>query len=112
MNFKTTIVLLVLLAGVGIYFGVNRLGNHKQLPTDQVAAVGLDHPSYTVELTSKDGKVSKLSFGSKPKIGDTFYVLVGDRTKPDVINANIYDQLDKPAASYRSKKLLDVTSDQ
>jgi hypothetical protein len=184
MNFKTTIVLLVLLAGVGIYFGVNRLGNDKkagtsttdssklvnidtndvtklaltqpdgsrivldksgaqnwklaepmsapaesfeagelvrqitslqsrgQLPADQVASVGLDHPSYTVELTGKDGKVSKLSFGSKPKIGDTFYVLVGDRTKPDVINANIYDQLDKPAASYRSKKLLDVTSDQ
>jgi hypothetical protein len=183
MNFKTTIVLLVLLAGVGTYFGITRFRDKKaetstsdssklvnidindvtklaltqpdgsrivldksgsqnwklvepmsapaesfeagelvrqisslqsrgQLPADQVASVGLDHPSYTVELTGKDGKVSKLSFGPKPKIGDTFYVLVGDRTKPDVINANIYDQLDKPAASYRSKKLLDVTSDQ
>ena len=29
-----------------------------------------------------------------------------------VVAASLYDQLDKPARSYRSKKLIDVTSDQ
>jgi hypothetical protein len=184
MNFKTTIVLLVLLAGVGAYFGFTYLGQGKkaetasadtsklvnldsadvaklaitqpdgsrivlvksgtqwrlaepmsapaesfgaddlvrqitglqsrgQLAADQKSSLGLDHPSYVVELTGKDGKVHKVSFTSKPKIGDTFDVLVDDRSKPDVVAAaSLYEQLDKPASSYRSKKLIDVTSDQ
>ena len=184
MNFKTTIVLLVLLAAVGGYVGFNVMNHDKkpettstdstklvnlesadvtkvaltqsdgsrvvleksgtqwkltepmnapaesfgaedlvrqvtdlksrgQVAADQVAAVGLDHPSYVVELTGKDGKVHKISLPTKPKIGDTFDVLVDDHTKPDVVVASsLYDQLDKPASSYRSKKLIDVTSDQ
>jgi len=185
MNFKTTIVLLVLLAAVGGYVGFSVLGHDKkaetattagngkllnldsadvtkvtltqsdgskialeksgaqwrlvepmaapaesfgaddlvrqltdlksrgQVAADQTAAVGLDHPSYVVELTAKDGKTRKISLPAKPNIGDTFDVLVDDRTKPDVVVASsLFDQLDKPAASYRSKKLIDITSDQ
>ena len=183
MNFKTTIFLLVLLAGVGVYFGVQHwtgrnnstpvetnsaklvdvnssdvtkitmtqpdgkrlvlnkagtqwrlsepmdapadtfavedllraltgLSSRGQLPVEQVGSVGLDHPNYVVELTGKDGKVTKVSVGQKSEISNAMYVLVNDRKQPDIVASDAYAQLEKPASAYRSKKLVDVNNDQ
>lgn len=179
MNFKTTIVLLVLLAAAAVYLGVHRFagknaaeetpaanpnqlitaksdditkvaitqldGKHivlvksgkdwrltepldakadtfavdellrqitslqsrGELKPDQKAAVGLDNPKMSVEITA-GGKTTKLSVGEENKIGDSLYVLVDDKSNPQIVATSIYDQLNKPATDYRSKKLTDL----
>ena len=88
------------------------LTSRGQLPTDQKTSVGLEHPNFVVELTTKDNKTAKLSVGDKNSIGDALYVLVNDQNKPEIVSASVYDQLDKPAGNFRSKKLVDATNDQ
>src|SRR5579864_9592241 len=60
MNFKTTILLLVLLAGVGIYFGVEHWtgGNKSTLAeTNSAKLVDLNSADITkVSITQPDGK--------------------------------------------------------
>lgn len=182
MNFKTTIVLLVILAAVAVYLGVQRFaGRHAseetppanpnqlvaaksdeitkvsitqpddkhivlvkngkdwrltqpidakadtfaveellrqitslqsrgELKPDQKSSVGLDNPKMSVEVTA-GGKTTKLSVGEENKIGDSLYVLVDDKQNPQIVATSIYDQLNKPASDYRSKKLSDLTFD-
>ncbi|HXE54789.1 MAG TPA: DUF4340 domain-containing protein, partial [Tepidisphaeraceae bacterium] len=182
MNFKTTVVLLVLLALAGIYIGVQHfvgtsntetavtntnklvsantddvskvaithsdgskivltksgsdwklteplqapadkfavddlvrqltgLQSRGHLPADQKASVGLDKPRTTVELTA-NGKTTKLAFGDQNKVGDSLYVLVDDKNEPQIVGTAVYDQLDKQADTYRSKKLTELSSAQ
>ena len=184
MNFKTTIVLLVLLVAIGVYFAVNRshgdkpdlattvqtagkvvdidsgavkqisvtyadgkklaieragagwkmtqpvaapadtfaveqllssatgLQSHGQMPADQVASVGLDHPKLTFELTSNDGKTETVKVGDKSKISDDLYVMLDGKSQPEIVSSGSYDQLSKAPETYRSKKLVDASSDQ
>jgi hypothetical protein len=182
MNFKTTILLLVLLAAVGAYFAVEHYKSQNaqpppqttgklldidsnnvkqvsiaqpdgkkisleksgtqwrliepvnapadsfavdellrqvtgltprgQLPADQKSSVGLDHPNYVIQLTTTDGKTHTVSVGDKSQISDAMYVLVDDRLAPDIVSSGAYDQFGKEADSYRSKKLVDVNTDQ
>lgn len=82
-----------------------------ELKTDKLASSGLQSPRYTVELTAK-GKTHKLAFGDKNEIGDTLYARLDDRDKIDIVPSAVYDQLKKPAKTYRSTKLVDVSTDQ
>jgi len=88
------------------------LQSRGQVDPSQKAAGGLDHPSFTVELTGKNAKVTKLLVGEKQQIGDTILVQVNENKKPDVVAATIYTQLDKPASNYRKSQLVEVTQDQ
>lgn len=83
-----------------------------QLPADQKASVGLDHPNYVIQLTTTDGKSHTVSVGDKSQLSDAMYVLVDDHTAPDIVSSSAYDQFGKDADSYRSKKLVDVNNDQ
>jgi len=83
-----------------------------QLGTDKLASTGFDHPHFVVEMTGKSGKVYRLSVGDKSEIGDTLYVRINDGDKLDIVASSVYDQLDKPAKDYRSKKLVDASQDQ
>jgi hypothetical protein len=91
---------------------VTSLAPRGQLPADQKASVGLDHPNYVIQLTMIDGKGHTVSVGDKSQISDAMYVMVDDRSAPDIVSSSAYDQFGKEADTYRSKKLLDVNSDQ
>jgi hypothetical protein len=176
MNFKTTIALLVLLAGLGIYLFVSRsnapdtdtpvkpaeakklidiksedvtkvsitsadgkvltlerpgfdwqitaplkgaadnstvsqllsditgLTSQGQLDAAQKSANGLDHPSYTVEITTKDKK-ARLLVGDKT-LGKTLSVLVDGNSQPDLVDASLYASLEKKASAYRKTRVV------
>jgi hypothetical protein len=75
---------------------------------------GLDKPKYVIELTDKDGKVTKVNVGSRSAVGDILYVRAGDAGSSgdaDIVSASIIEQLDKPATEYRKNRLLAVTND-
>jgi hypothetical protein len=91
---------------------ITDLTSRGKLPADQKGSVGLDHPNYVVQLTANDGKTSKLSFGDKSNISDALYVLVNDDSTPQIVSSGLNEQLAKPADSYRSKKLIDASTDQ
>lgn len=84
----------------------------QQLDADKKASLGLDHPSYTVEITSKAGKTFKYAVGDEPKLVDTLAILIDGQTKPDVVNASLYSKLGKKADTYRRKSLLTLSTDQ
>jgi hypothetical protein len=88
------------------------LQSRGQVDESQKAAGGLDHPSFVVELTGKNGKVTKLQVGDKQPVGDTLLVLLDDRKKPDVVSTSLYTNLDKPASNYRKAQLAEVSQDQ
>ncbi len=83
-----------------------------QVGADKKASLGLDHPSYTIEITSKAGKTFKYAVGDKPQIGDTLAILLDGQSKPDVINASLYTKLEKKPDTYRRKSLLTLATDQ
>ena len=91
---------------------VTSLTPRGQLPADQKTSVGLDHPNYVIQLATADGKTHTISVGDKSQISDAMYVLVDDRSAPDIVSSSAYDQFGKDADSYRSKKLVDVNTDQ
>jgi hypothetical protein len=91
---------------------VTGLQSHGQMPADQVATVGLDHPKLTIDVTSNDGKTETVKVGEKSKISDDLYVMLDGKTQPEIVSSGSYDQLSKAAESYRSKKLVDASSDQ
>ena len=91
---------------------VTSLTPRGQLPADQKASVGLDHPNYVIQLTTTDGKSHTVSVGDKAQLSDAMYVLVDDHSAPDIVPSSAYDQFGKEADSYRSKKLVDVNNDQ
>lgn len=75
-------------------------------------AMGLEQPAYTVQLTGK-GKDVQIAVGNKSLVGDVLYVQVAGHDKPDIVPAGrIVEELDRPAAEYRSKKLVDATATQ
>ncbi len=88
------------------------LESRQQLDADKKASLGLDHPSYTVEITSKAGKTFKYAVGDEPKLVDTLAILIDGQTKPDVVNASLYSKLGKKADTYRRKSLLTLSTDQ
>src|SRR2546421_2420956 len=88
------------------------LQSRGQVDESQKAAGGLDHPSFVVELTGKNGKITKLQVGDKQPVGDTLLVLLDERKKPDVVSTSLYTSLDKPASNYRKAQLVEVSQDQ
>ena len=86
------------------------LQSHEQLDDSKKTAGGLDHPSFTVELTTKSNATTKLAFGDNSAVGDSLYVLVNDASKPNIVGNSIYATLDKPASAYRDMKLVSTSS--
>lgn len=72
--------------------------------------VGLDAPRFKVEVTTKDGKTTKLDIGSRTATGGSMYVKREGQTKADVVNVTISDTLEKPLKDWRSAKLFEVGS--
>src|SRR5207248_3322126 len=68
----------------------------------------LDQPNFRIEMTSKGGKTTKLTIGNKSATGGNLYVQREGADKADLVPADIYDQLDKPAKSFRDTKLVEV----
>lgn len=83
---------------------VTGLTSQGQLDASQKSANGLDHPSFTVELTAKD-KTTKLLVGDK-SLGNTLAVLLSGQTQPDVVDVSLYASLDKKASAYRKTRLV------
>jgi hypothetical protein len=92
--------------------GLTNLQTRGQVDSSKKASGGLDHPSFTVELTGKEGKVTKLAFGDKSTVGDSLYVQVNANDKADVVGNDIYSKLDKSASAYRDTKLVTASTDQ
>jgi len=83
---------------------ITSLTSQGQLDAAQKSANGLDHPSFTVELTAKD-KTTKLLVGDK-SLGKTLAVLVNSNNQPDVVDASLYASLDKKPSAYRKTRLI------
>jgi hypothetical protein len=74
-------------------------------------ATGLDTPRFVVDISTADGKTHTLNVGDKPAVGDIVYVARKDRADETlVVPADLLERLDKPAADYREKKLVDVST--
>ena len=56
---------------------------------DAMADYGLDDPTYTAEVTDKEGTTTKISFGNAT--GDDYYVTVGDTQKVYTVAASALD---------------------
>ncbi len=69
-------------------------------------STGLDNPRYTIDLAAKDGKSYTLLVGDKLPVGDNLYVSRKDKGDKLVVSADLLEKLDKPAADYRDKKLV------
>jgi hypothetical protein len=89
---------------------VTGLQSRGQVGEDKKTSGGLDHPAYTVELTTKAGKTQKLLVGDKPPVGDTMLVIANANSKPDVVNASFFTQLDKKPSDFRKTQLVDTPS--
>jgi hypothetical protein len=76
------------------------------------AATGLSPPQFKLEIDTNNGKSIKLDIGSRSGTGDQLYVHLDGDSRDDLVQADVYDLLDKSAGDFRRKKLLDVTSDQ
>lgn len=86
------------------------LQSHAQVGSD--VATGVDQPSYRVELTDKDGKITKLAVGEKSGVGDNLYVRVDDNKKTDVVSADLETYLTKSLNDYRDMNLVSTSSTQ
>lgn len=181
MNFKTTVILLVLLVGAGVYIMFDRLRHGDRDTAEQTTAdtkrlfdvknkddvtsltikpadgneivitksadnkwrmtkpvdaaaenwqvdslvrdlidleskakvdpaeKGLDKPRLNVEISAKGGKLIKFAVGEKTQLGD-MYIQVAGNSKADVVSADVYDRLTKPANELRDKQLVSVPS--
>jgi hypothetical protein len=76
------------------------------------AATGLSPPQFKLEIQTKGGRTTKLDIGSRTGTGDQLYVRLDGQDQDDLVQADIYDLLDKPASDFRKKKLLDVDTAQ
>lgn len=74
------------------------------------AATGLDDPTYRIELTGAGGSKHTLAVGQKSAVGDILYVSAGDEQQAEVVDASLYEQLEKSASDYRRKQLVAVPS--
>lgn len=85
------------------------LQSHAQVSSD--VATGVDYPFYRVEMLTKDGKTTKLSFGNKSDVGDNLYVRVNAEPKVEVVSADVQTYLDKTVNDYRDMNLVTATTD-
>jgi hypothetical protein len=76
------------------------------------AATGLTPPQFKLEIVTKDGHSTKLDIGSRSGTGDQLYVHLDGNAQDDLVQADVYDLLDKPVSDFRRKKLLDVNTAQ
>lgn len=83
---------------------ITSLTSQGQLDASQKSANGLDHPSFTIELTTKT-KTTKLLVGDK-SLGKTIAVLVDSNSQPDVVDSSLYASLDKKPSAYRKTRLI------
>jgi hypothetical protein len=74
------------------------------------AATGLSPPQFKLEIVTKDGHSTKLDIGSRSGTGDQLYVHLDGADQDDLVQADIYDLLDKPYTDFRQKKLLNVNT--
>ena len=70
---------------------------------------GLDKPKFNVELSAKGGKLIKFAVGNKTPLGDLFVRVEGHK-QADVVSADVYERLGKPANELRDKQLVTVAS--
>ena len=84
------------------------LKSKEKVDSSKKASGGLDKPPYVVELTTRDGKKTKFSFGDKSSVGDSLYVQVNDSATADVVGNGIYATLEKPASTYRELRLVNT----
>jgi hypothetical protein len=83
---------------------VTGLTSQGQLDASQKSANGLDHPSFTIALTTKD-KTTKLLVGDR-SLGNTLAVLLDGSDQPNVVDVSLYSSLDKKPSSYRKTRLI------
>lgn len=81
-----------------------------ELTSQQVAAAGLDQPRFVVTVTDKSGKSTKLQVGQRAAAGGSLYVRKEGEGAADIVEARLYEQLDKPLDDFRRKRLIDVAS--
>jgi hypothetical protein len=74
------------------------------------AATGLNPPQFKIEAVDKSGHSTKLDVGARSGTGDQLYVHLDGADQADLVQADLYDLLDKPVSDFRRKKLLDVNS--
>jgi hypothetical protein len=80
-----------------------------QVTADKASATGLDHPRFKVEVATPS-KTHVLNVGEKSAVGDNLYVFVGDSKEAQVVPGDLADRLEKPADTYRNKKLTDLAA--
>jgi hypothetical protein len=68
---------------------------------------GLDKPKFDVEISASGGKVLKFAVGNKTPLGALYIQVVGKK-EADVISADLYDRLSKPANELRDKQLVTI----
>ena len=86
--------------------------SREQEDAGKKSALGLDHPAYTIEVTSKDKKTVKLQVGGEAATGRHAAVLLDGNQKPNIVNVSIYSRLEKKPETYRRTRLLTVSTDQ
>jgi hypothetical protein len=69
------------------------------------AGKGLDKPKFHIEIAAKGGKLLKFDVGDRNAMGD-LYVKVEGKKEADVVSADVYDRLSKPAGELRDKQLV------
>lgn len=78
-----------------------------ELAGSESAATGLDQPRHMIEVTARDGKTAKVRVGNRLAVGGGLYVRIEGESAPQIVAADLADQLDKPASAYRQTRLID-----
>ena len=78
--------------------------------TTDAQATGLDKPQYTIDFTTGDGKSHTLLVGEKTAVGDNLYVRKKDENVTQVVAAALLEKLEKQPADFRSKKLVEMST--
>ena len=70
------------------------------------ATTGLDKPKFTIELTGKAGKTTKVAIGDRAALGSGMYVSLDGSKSAEVVNASVWEKLNKPVENLRAKELV------
>src|SRR5947209_5268478 len=73
------------------------------------AKTGLDKPQFTITINTGD-KATKFLVGDRMAVGNTAYAKVEGKDSIEVISADLFDKLDRPAKAYRESKLVSAPS--
>jgi hypothetical protein len=77
---------------------------------ENASATGLQQPSFRVELATRDGKTRKLVFGNKSATGGNLYTQLESEKQANLVPADVFEQLDKPASAFRDMSLVRAKS--